>query len=80
MIILEYCYLKINMKLDEIIVLLYFEEGKRDFFIFDSQKSCQKFFKNENNIKNLEEKRLKNYIVFYARRAMVYKGDIVWRG
>ena len=73
MILRVYYYLKIKMKLDEIIVLLYFEEGKRDFLKFKNKNKCERFFKNENNIKNLEERKLVKYEVYYGMLATTYK-------
>lgn len=56
------------MKLDKIIVLLYFANNTKDFLMFDSQKKCNLYF-NADRLDELEERGLIKWEIYYSKLA-----------
>lgn len=61
------------MKLDKVIVLMFFKTGKKDFLVFNDRKKCINYFKNEDNLKKLEEEQLYKYDIYYGTVTSSYE-------
>lgn len=59
------------MKLDKVIVLLFFANKEKDFLIFDSQKKCNLYF-NADKLDELEQRGLIKWEIYYS--ALANKG------
>lgn len=53
-------------KSNKCIVLLYFDGGLHDFLIFNNRDICNKYFKNDDNLKSLDERGLCGYKIIFG--------------
>lgn len=53
-------------KTNKCIVLLYFNNNLHDFLIFNNRNSCNKYFKNEDNLKDLDKRGLCGYKIIFG--------------